>query len=76
MKPNKKQTAVEWLVGQITYSNEYGVVRSSFDEMADLSEFIDQAKQMEREQIELAHTYGFIDPKRNPDEYYQDIYGN
>ena len=58
-----KQTAVQWLVDEITSLN------TNFT----FGEIIEQAKQMEKEQIEEAfnNSYWFIDGK----EYYDKTYG-
>ena len=59
----KEQTAVEWLVEQIC---------------GDLTEHwqkeIDQAKEMEKEQIENAFNYGQLDLGMEADEYYNKIF--
>jgi hypothetical protein len=51
-------TAVEWLLEQITYDNGRGKRLCKFTEEADLSKYFDQAKQMERKQIETAFDAG------------------
>jgi hypothetical protein len=61
----KKQTAVEWLVEQILsevdkYNDDCTEVVgveywSAFRSCTDLSEYVDKAKEMEREQIVEAH---------------------
>ena len=48
-----KQTAVQWLVEQL--ENHNGVTRNEFDNV------IQQAKEMEKEQIENAYEIGFAD---------------
>jgi hypothetical protein len=51
----KKQTAVEWLKDQIEcFGNKHELQMS----WATLDELFDQAKQMEKEQIEDAHIEG------------------
>jgi hypothetical protein len=45
-----KQTAVEWLIEQITYDNGFGQRRNSFTEDFDLSAYFEKAKEMEKEQ--------------------------
>ena len=46
-----KQTAVEWLMEQISYDNGFGQRRNSFSEDFDLSVYFEQAKEMEKKQI-------------------------
>jgi len=46
-----KQTAVEWLLEQITYDNGFGQRLASFKETVDLNEYFEQAKEMEKQQI-------------------------
>jgi hypothetical protein len=46
-----KQTAVEWLLEQITYDNGFGQRLASFKETVDLNEYFEQAKEMEKKQI-------------------------
>ena len=54
-----KQTAVEWLVEQM-----------KLDELFNADYFIDQAKEMEKEEIENAFNYGQFDLGMEADEYY------
>jgi hypothetical protein len=73
-------TAVEWLVEQILYDNGYGVVRNSYDEWTDLSEFIEQAKAMEKEQITESHLQGLYSDikmkgEKQAEQYYNETYG-
>ena len=51
----KKQTAVEWLMEQITYDNGYGQRWISFTEDTDLNIYFEDAKAMEEEQIIAAN---------------------
>jgi hypothetical protein len=46
----KEPTAVQWLMEQITYTNEFGCVYNSFVEYEDLSRYFAQAKEMEANQ--------------------------
>jgi hypothetical protein len=48
---DKKQTAVEWLMEQISYENGYGERYNTFTNQKDLTEFFQQALAMEKEQI-------------------------
>jgi phage terminase large subunit-like protein len=56
-------TAVEWLVEQM-----------KLDELFNADYFIEQAKEMEEEQIENAFNYGQFDLGMEADEYYNLIY--
>lgn len=47
---SKQQTAVEWLMEQITYDNGYGQRHNSFNDGVDLLEYFKQAKEMEDQQ--------------------------
>lgn len=58
-----KQTAVEWLVEQM-----------KLDELFNADYFIEQAKEMEKEEIENAFNYGQFDLGMEADEYYNEIY--
>ena len=64
---NKKQTAVEWLYNELT--KVWYDVKSS-------KELLEQAKEMEKEQI-INAVDGFPLPNRglNGDEYYEQTYG-
>ena len=57
-----KQTAVEWLVEQIFNDVD---LKDSILKLA-----INQAKKMEKEQIENAFNYGQVDLGMEADEYY------
>ena len=90
----KKQTAVEWLVEQILSEvNQYnddctkvvGVEYwNAFRSCTDLSEYVDKAKQMEREQIfkacDFGRAYGYNQATgypnhiHNPEQYYNETY--
>ena len=48
---NKKQTAVEWLLEEITYDDGFGQRWSSFKETVDLNPYFEKAKEMEKEQM-------------------------
>jgi hypothetical protein len=74
MKNEKKETAVEWLWDQMfdpTYPAE------------EQMEWLEQAKEMEQNQITLAHIDAAIftewdentDARKNADQYYEQIYG-
>ena len=63
-----KQTAVEWLAEQIT------TVKWKMSDVTDRNSIIEQAKAMEREQIENAFNYGQIDLGMEADEYYNQTF--
>lgn len=46
-----KKTAVEWLEDKLTYANGYGKRYNRYHETRDLSEYFDEAKKMEKEQL-------------------------
>ena len=64
-----KQTAVEWLLKKI--ENKNGIEFSSY-----YTEFIEQAKQMEKEQIRNAYNNGYFAAYKYKDweEYYKQTY--
>jgi DNA-binding transcriptional regulator GbsR (MarR family) len=45
-----KKTAVEWLMEQITYKTDDGERRNTFTDTVDLSEYFNQAMEMDKEQ--------------------------
>jgi hypothetical protein len=66
---DKKQTAVEWLLESV--QSELSEPMSS-----KFKDLFDQAKQIEREQIEDAYYEGKQNiPSKTPDEYYDQTYG-
>lgn len=91
-----EQTAVEWLVEQIlTEVQDYedGDIETESEPfkheyvnkyigMVDLSEFVNKAKAMEKQQILYAYECGFFDPQSNKDliplegseQYYNETY--
>jgi hypothetical protein len=58
-----KETAVEWLFNELELSQEYEYVK----------EILEQAKEMEKEQIKNAFNYGQFDLGMEADEYYKQI---
>jgi hypothetical protein len=72
----KQQTAVEWLMEQISYDNGYGERVNSYIETFDLSDFFKKAKDIEKQQIEeawddaKANNSGFGDSET----YYEETY--
>jgi hypothetical protein len=71
----KKQTAVEWLTEKISYQTSNGEVITYHKNIADL---IQQAKQMEKEQIKEAYTDGqtISNAYQGASHYYNTEYGN
>jgi hypothetical protein len=82
----EKQTAVEWLVDKICTEiemyDEYGEVNGvefwyAFRSCTDLTEYINQAKEMFEQQIKDAWENGFrefYDGSSTPEEYYNENY--
>ena len=72
MTNNKQQTAVDWLLNAIETKN--GEEFSSY-----YTEFIEQAKEMEKERIENAFNSGYnnggLDTCLTPKQYYEQTYG-
>lgn len=81
---NKKQTAVEWLVEQLTYKSG-GKILNSWQEDVDLTKFIEQANRMFEEQIKntwiTASKTLMLKPlddkyyKPEAEQYYNETYG-
>jgi hypothetical protein len=80
---NKKQTAVEWL--------ELELSKLDYDKMSNdlylfyMAQMFDQAREMEKEQIEEAFANGVDDeyeyhinnqPRKNTEQYYNETYEN
>jgi hypothetical protein len=61
-----KQTAVEWFAEKIGHNSLMGLI--------EYNELFEQAKEMEKEQIENAFNYGQCDLGMEADEYYNEIY--
>lgn len=75
MTNNKQQTAVEWL---------YNELLNSEPNILEWNKLLDQAKEMEKEQIEEAFANGVDDeyewhinnvPRKNSETYYEQTYG-
>ena len=69
---SKQQTAVEWLVEQMT---PYWLL-----EKRKANEFIEQARHIEKEQIKNAHVIGLItsietEAHNQAEDYYNETYG-
>ena len=71
MKREMKQTAVEWLMERITYDNGFGQRRNSYSDRVDLSAYFEQAKEMEKEQIEDAFIVRY---SGTAEEYYNETF--
>lgn len=73
-----KKTAVEWLMEQITYKNDDGERYNTFIGTVDLSEYFNQAMEMDKEQKIDAFETG----RRKGDwifdgeKYYEETYKN
>jgi hypothetical protein len=69
----KKQTAVEWMVDIL----ERYIQNLSQDDLENLSNLFDQAKQMEKEQMKEAHLIADHYPRGYEfDKWYNETYGN
>jgi len=68
----KKQTAVEWLVEEINKNGEEIHKNGNWIP----THMIDQAKQMEKEQIEDACNSGLSGIPRSAKQYYNETYGD
>lgn len=74
MKNENKETAVDWLFNQM-----FDPTYPAGEQM----EWLEQAKEMEKNQITLAHIDAAIftewdentDARKNADQYYEQIYG-
>jgi hypothetical protein len=68
----KKQTAVEWLEEKLSTS-------SSDELVGNINNWFDQARQMEKEQIEETYNQAcldaFIDDNKYGKDYYNETYG-
>ena len=60
------KTAVEWFAEKIGHNSLMGLI--------EYNELFEQAKEMEKEQIENAFNYGQFDLGMEADEYYNEIY--
>ena len=74
MENNKKETAIEWIVSTINDNIVY-IPMKHWDLIRDI---IQQAKEMEKEQITDAYNMGSYDmaeKKYEPEQYYNKKYG-
>ncbi len=77
-----KQTAVEWLVDYLKNTKELYFIRQdlNINEQNILNDIIEQAKEMEKEQIIDAHIEGFYSPpfgksrKGEAEQYYNETF--
>jgi hypothetical protein len=85
MKNNKQQTAVEWIIKQLIFKTEFENLPNQYVLMSDknIDNIIEQAKEMEKEQIEEAFANGVDDeygwhinnvPRKNSETYYNETY--
>ena len=61
-----KQTAVEWFAEKIGHNSLMGLI--------EYNELFEQAKEMEKEEIENAFNYGQFDLGMEADEYYNQTF--
>jgi hypothetical protein len=68
----KQISAVEWLVKQISYLTSYGTIITHHK---DITELVEQAKEMEKEQICNAYNFGQqIPPFEYAEQYYNETF--
>jgi len=67
-----KQTAVEWLVGQLTFKTSGGVYTT--DGIDDVTNLVEQAKEMEKKQIVDAVDSWIHTGNMKGEQYYNEIY--
>ena len=65
-------TAIEWLLDKLN-----NVKPTQFCSIETIKEWVEQAKQMEKEQIIDAHNNGknILPPNENGEQYYKETYG-
>jgi hypothetical protein len=74
---NKQQTAVEWFAEQIESGKIEIVYSDKIHSIKCIPEIIQQAKEMEKEQIIEAYKYGNqSDVYFKPEQYYNETYNN
>jgi hypothetical protein len=80
MKNEKKQTAVEWFFDQLT-EVDYNCINKTFLQSDKtlagykLRELLQQAKEMERQQIKSAYFQGWGSEMKTSEQYYEQTYG-
>ena len=70
MRGTMKQTAVEWLVKKLSYETSDGTIISHH---FIINKLVEQAKEMEKEQIENAYNEGVylaMTPSKTAEQYY------
>jgi hypothetical protein len=79
---NNKQTAVEWLVGQLQQTRDWQrVINEANQSSTSVINVIEQAKEMEKQQIMKAYNEDtwWVQQKNkkfnNAEDYYEEIYG-
>jgi hypothetical protein len=74
-----KQTAVEWLIEQLVKMDKELDGRRKNEDATVLrlnpTKLLEQAKAMEKEQIEKAYSQGALDSVYMPHKYYNETYG-
>jgi hypothetical protein len=81
MTNNKQQTAVEWLVEQFTFKTIGGIYTT--DGTDDVTNLVEQAKEMEKQRIETAYNKGTVHGIDYPEstlpitgeQYYNETFG-
>lgn len=71
-----KQTAVNWLVEKLNQCEPLYSGVQSLEHKQYLDQLVEQAKQMEKEQIIKAYTNGSPEFFDMAEEYYNETYGN
>jgi hypothetical protein len=77
---DKQQTAVEWLINELHKTRDYQrVINEANQSSTSVRDVIDEAKEMEKEQIKEAYFIGGHQMKNNKyigmHDYYQETYG-
>jgi hypothetical protein len=80
MTNNKQQTAVEWIIKQLIFKTEFENLPNQYVLMSDknIDNIIEQAKEMEKEQIISIYKEGHYHLELdsfNPEQYYEQTYG-
>ena len=75
---NKKQTAVEWLISELRESKDFHRVINELNQRSSaVRHILNEAKEMEKEQITDAYTMGSYDMAEKefkPEQYYSETY--
>jgi hypothetical protein len=78
MTNNKQQTALEWLVCQLQKTRDWQrIINEANQSTSAVRDVIEQAKEMEKEQIEDAYSLSRCEWNKiiSSSEYYQQTYG-